>query len=408
MPLFSGVKSTRVNWPSLRRLPTERGRAGDEHSGSTPRSIVNAPREEQRNGALDGLRGLAAFSVFLSHAQGMIPTTVFLEMLRRSPARVLWDGAAAVSLFFVLSGFVLSLPFVGLATKKLDVADFLVRRVFRIYPAYLVAICLSLILRLHGTVQSTEVSEWFRHLWTIPITRSDIIGHAILIGPRFNTNAIDPVIWSMVIEMRISILMPAFILILRRTTLRADLLILAAAVLLGGTGYFGLTTCSVPFFIGGILVAKHRQSVLAFARGLGLLWKLAFLAASMTLFGIRMFGYETSTLMGYVSGAGATGLILSVLCFPTCNRIASSKVAVFLGEISYSFYLVHLPVLIFLTSWLLPATHSLLVCWTSSLCASLLLSRAMRGQLEVPLQRLGKLVWPATRAWVRSQLQPAE
>ena len=116
----------------------------------------------QRNGALDGLRGLAAFSVFLSHAQGMIPATALMETLRSSPARILWDGAAAVSLFFVLSGFVLALPFIGPIAKRLDVADFLVRRVFRIYPAYLVAIGLSLLLRLHARFNQLRQARGFR------------------------------------------------------------------------------------------------------------------------------------------------------------------------------------------------------------------------------------------------------
>jgi len=133
-----------------------------------------------------------------------------------------------------------------------------------------------------------------------------------------------------------------------------------------------------------------------------------FLAISAALFGSRMLGYDTSTVMAYVSGVGATGLILSVLCFPACNRVASSGIARFLGDVSYSFYLVHLPVLIFISSWLLPTTHSMLVCWISSLCAALILSKVMHSQVELPLQKLGKLVWPATRAWVGIQFQSAK
>lgn len=239
------------------------------------------------------------------------------------------------------------------------------------------------------------------------MTLSDVIGHVILIGPRFNSAAIDPVIWSMVIEMRISILMPAFILILRRTTKRVDILVLVVVILFGGSDYLRLAI-AIPYFIAGTLIAKHRQSILAFVRGLSRLWKLAFLATSAALFASRMLGYDASTAMGYVSGAGATGLILSVLCFPLCEQIASSRVARFLGDVSYSFYLVHLSVLIFLSSWLLPATHSMLACWISSLCAALIVSKAMRSQVELPMQKFGKLVWPVTRAWFGIQFQSAK
>ena len=61
---------------------------------------------------LDAMRGLAAFSVVLFH----LFTTIrfgYLSELRPHlvvfPLRIFWDGAAAVSLFFVLSGFVLSI-----------------------------------------------------------------------------------------------------------------------------------------------------------------------------------------------------------------------------------------------------------------------------------------------------------
>src|SRR5262249_7776852 len=72
-----------------------------------------------RFAGLDGLRGLAAFSVFLGHTVRLIPGPRLSDRLMESPLRVLWDGTAAVDLFFVLSGFVLSLPFVGPGRQRL-------------------------------------------------------------------------------------------------------------------------------------------------------------------------------------------------------------------------------------------------------------------------------------------------
>jgi len=228
----------------------------------------------------------------------------------------------------------------------------------------------------------------------------------MMIGPKFNTRLIDPVIWSMVIEMRMSILMPAFILVLRRASVRTEFFVLAAVALLGNAPFFRFAHAA-PFFIVGIQVAKHRLRIVSWVLGLSFWWRLAFLLASLALYGGRMFTPEASTLVDYVIGVGACGLILCVLSFPPCNAIASGPIALFLGNSSYSFYLVHLPVLVFLTSWFLPITHSLLGCWVSGLCASLLISAAIRALVELPSQRLGKRVWPASTAWIRNMVGAA-
>ena len=367
-------------------------------------SVRPPAQDSGRTLALDGMRGLAALAVFFSHAQGMIPATPILDTLRRTPARILWDGAAAVSLFFVLSGFVLALPFVGPTAKRLGVGDFLVRRIFRIYPAYLVAISLSLILRLHGPVLSTEVSAWFRDFWTTRVMLSDLIRHAIMVGPNLNDRLIDPVIWSMVIEMRMSLLMPAFILMLRRTTVRSDVLILAAAVLSGTHFHFAN---AAPFFIGGIQLAKHRRLLASHVRRFSSWQRSTLLVASLSLYGSRMLGSEASSLVNYVAGIGAGKLILCVLYLPVCSAITSSRPALLLGHFSYSFYLIHLPVMIILTSWLIRPTHSLLACWGSSICASMLISAAIYHLVELPLQKVGKRVWPASYSWIRPAMADA-
>lgn len=53
------------------------------------------------------------------------------------------DGAAAVIFFFVLSGFVLSLPY--FEGRRLDLADFYIRRVFRIHPAAIASLIFAAI-----------------------------------------------------------------------------------------------------------------------------------------------------------------------------------------------------------------------------------------------------------------------
>ena len=86
--------------------------------------------------ALTGLRFVAAALVVLFHARGMLPT------LRDNPVfDILGSGYSGVSLFFVLSGFVLAYNYLTPdGTGVADTRDFLIARFARIYPVYLVGI----------------------------------------------------------------------------------------------------------------------------------------------------------------------------------------------------------------------------------------------------------------------------
>lgn len=67
----------------------------------------------KRIGELDSIRGLAALIVLFHHMyQDLNNNTRFPPIIfRYSPLRVLTNGHASVIMFFILSGFVLSLPF---------------------------------------------------------------------------------------------------------------------------------------------------------------------------------------------------------------------------------------------------------------------------------------------------------
>lgn len=89
--------------------------------------------------ALTGLRFVAAALVVLFHARGMLPS------LRDNPALdILGSGYSGVSLFFVLSGFVLAYNYLTPdGTGVTDTRDFLIARFARIYPVYLVGIVIG-------------------------------------------------------------------------------------------------------------------------------------------------------------------------------------------------------------------------------------------------------------------------
>lgn len=92
--------------------------------------------------SLNSLRGLAALIVLLHHCYYMLDgsKTGELSIVRLSPLRLFIAGHAAVIVFFLLSGFVLALPY---RSEQPNALCFIIRRACRIYIPFASAIFLS-------------------------------------------------------------------------------------------------------------------------------------------------------------------------------------------------------------------------------------------------------------------------
>ena len=97
---------------------------------------TGAAMGDDRIRELDGLRGVAAAAVFLFHATNLAPPHSRIgDVLTLPFIAAFYASTAPVLLFFVLSGFVLGLPFFAHQAPP-TYARFVIHRVFRIYPAY--------------------------------------------------------------------------------------------------------------------------------------------------------------------------------------------------------------------------------------------------------------------------------
>src|SRR5579859_7503752 len=110
--------------------------------GINPRDGRQLRTGRMRLGELDALRGLAALAVSFQHVLLLTGAAgAVLALAALTPLNAMFDGTRAVLFFFVLSGFVLAVPFFRGVVSP---AGFVAKRAARIYPAYWLALVVSI------------------------------------------------------------------------------------------------------------------------------------------------------------------------------------------------------------------------------------------------------------------------
>jgi peptidoglycan/LPS O-acetylase OafA/YrhL len=333
------------------------------------RAAASGPKT--RIETLDVIRGLAALSVVFyhclciqpgftgvsfddAHAAGAVPTTI--NFLALTPLRLVWAGREAVGIFFVLSGFVLALPFVE--NTYPGYAGFAIRRFCRIYLPYAAAILLSLLL--YNTAAAgpvTEASGWFNGFWVHPVTPDVLRDHTLMLG-QDDRNFLDPVIWSLVHEMRISLIFPLLVfavwsrgVILPLVAVTASYIVLkssAAAAGIDGMTVLGSlveTVGTIPLFLLGIGMARHLEAVRGYVGRLGPWGSGLLVVLGLLLIWVDV-GVQKPHLRDVTIGLGAALIIAAALSNGRAISLFRARPLLWLGKVSYSLYLVHLPLLL--------------------------------------------------------------
>lgn len=196
------------------------------------------------------LRAIAVLAVLLSHwfgvywgMRGLVAQYTSSEILQ-GPTSVAFNivssftyfnfGSFGVSIFFLISGFVI--PF---SLEKLNAPSFLVARFFRIFPTYMVGLALSL--------SVVALAGWF---WDKPFMwgLGTIISNAFLFFNLLGVYSIDLVNWTLAIEIKFYLLCALFIPFIRKGHVW---------MFLG----FGLLTFLVNFKVQGIAFRISNTSI---------------------------------------------------------------------------------------------------------------------------------------------------
>lgn len=368
--------------------------------------LIDAPTKSTRYFELDTLRGLAAMLVVLYHLLGLwlseMPSASWMSS--SIWALVAPVGGEAVMLFFVLSGFVLSLPAIN--GRPQTYFTFLIRRVFRIYIPYLAALFVSVAgaFWLHGIVTR---GNWFYPFWPEPLSWRLVWQHILFIGV-YNSQRFDPPIWSLVHEMRISLVFPLMCWFVLRLKSKWSF------VIAGGLTITAIMIYKLPFqfgpsvgdslqysglFVLGIFLARerstlgawlsHRRRITKALAGAAFLWLYLFAGPPLIRHNGHFPHHSMLCISQWITALGAGGLMIVSMYSASCKLILAWRPIHFLGQISYSLYLWHFIVLMFCVRLL----YGRMPLWII-ICLALVLSIAVSWcsylWIEKPSMNLGR------------------
>ncbi|ANE51142.1 acyltransferase family protein [Flavisolibacter tropicus] len=284
---------------------------------------------------IDGLRFLAVFWVaIIMHTMHYLDEKFYNNQLIHGVWRlVVLEGVNGMHLFFVISGFILSLPFARMYLnnkEKVSLKRYYLRRLTRLEPPYLIALFLFFI----GHV---FIIKKFAVGQLIPSFFASIFYSHGLIYDR--QPLIMPVAWSLEIEVQFYILAPLFCLLFKipsRLLRRAALVILAITSVLCSSFTTNLLLFLHYFIIGLLLAdlyvskdAKVENSKFSFVMGV---------LALVALISIPSYYWHS---LQY-----AKVLLLFIVCYQVLfnsqmKTMFSGKGITLIGGMCYSIYLLH-------------------------------------------------------------------
>jgi peptidoglycan/LPS O-acetylase OafA/YrhL len=372
--------------------------------------VKAAAHSGRRIVALDGLRGVAAIMVLLHHALLMLPQFADYEwysrvpehasvvefLMLRTPLRLIWAGQERAILFFVLSGFVLALPW--LSGKPQSYGRFLLGRFCRIYPPYIAAMALAALASvLIGGHVLPQASVYFNELGWARTPDSGTLPSILLVLTNHHSDYINEAVWSLTWEVRVAILFPFLMLPIMRWGNRGAAHVYLGLLFLGpvtrhllssnpdlakmmgdGCRYTGL-------FVLGTAIAMNRTRLIEWFGRRRAAYGWLCLAVGLLICWAPWPHFHDE-----IVGTGATLLIVAIIVTGSVKNWLAKDYWLWLGKQSYSLYLIHVPIVMVIVI-LCGGKVPLLAC-LSVIPISIVLAQVFHVHVELPSVALAQRV----------------
>ncbi|MEO7016591.1 MAG: acyltransferase [Leifsonia sp.] len=323
-----------------------------------------------RLAALDGVRGLAALIVLAHHSlytnplfpgsPGVGKVTVGSPMwwISYTPLKIATAGWEAVIVFFVLSGLVVTLPVVR--RRGFDWIAYFPRRVVRLMVPVMASVLLAALFVMAIPQRSTQpAGTWLSHSSTPNFGWEYIVKAWDLLG---GDGQIDNPLWTLRWELVFSLALPVFVIaaIAVRKWWISGLVAAVVLTWLGVRAGSGELSYLPAFFVGAVL-AVRLDSVRDFADRMNTrrlrhpFWFVMGFGGAMLMIAPWLFGPNMSDMteltpaLKAFAPIGAAGIVVAAIGWTPLRILLESKPLQFAGTISFSLYLVHVPIILFST-----------------------------------------------------------
>ena len=296
--------------------------------------------EPQRLDYLDSVRGIASMMVVIYHFIGWN----WPDYTKFHVASMVFNGADAVSFFFVLSGFVLSYKYFQ-SDKEVKMGNYILKRILRLYPAFIFTIIVNYL-------------YWNRALLLegncIPVLKDMFLNNdqklweelaMVKLAHKFYIPG-----WTLGVEMVLSLVVPVLVYLSRKNIKMIWWVIPVSICIENHFSSFAL------HFVLGIMLAYYYPQIKEYNFSKSKYWKFRYFIALIVflLFSVRHirrifpFGSTYDSVAEYLNidmfhytGIASALILLFIINNKAAQKILTNGLWLFLGKISYSVYLAH-------------------------------------------------------------------
>lgn len=315
---------------------------------------------EKKIEIIDVLRGFAALVVTFLHAREVAWSGIKaawtangltldpLVLMGYMTAPVVW-GSIGVPIFFVLSGYCIhrshALRFKNDPFYRIDPKDYLKKRFFRIYPILIAALVFTYFIDLasyHFAPGNPRLGE--HDTWTF------LANFFALQGVLSNAFGSNGPLWTLSIEIQLYVFYLLLFPFRKRYGIGATvILVLAITFISAAIANPEKTTYFAPYLISwciGAYVAEFRPP-----SGWMRHFRARLVFLSFFFLGLGCVSYFKISYIAFILWSLGFGILLPVLLSEHWKSNILARTLSGVGNFSYSLYIIHVPVIVFLSSY---------------------------------------------------------
>lgn len=322
-------------------------------------------------GVVHDLRGIAALMVVFFHMACCV------AYLSDTPMEVITRyGYLGVEIFFVISGFVIPYSLHRQHYKIIAFPRYMLRRIARVDPPYLAAILLVIVLGFLSSLAPGYRGEAFK----FP-ELGRIASHIAYMNSFTGHATFNIVFWTLAIEFQFYILLGLIYRLINHVTKTSAILtICVVASLSMAIPDIRFVSHYLPLFALGMIVFQYRTCML-----------------KLRLFTGLILAYSVLTYLVLSWEVAATAIITALIIAHFNGRLGFGTA--WLGTISYSVYLLHVPIggrIVNLGERWLPSNDGKILVLAASVVVTLLVSYVFYLAVEKPSMNFARRIklWP--------------